>query len=315
MQNRRTIDTVLTHGTLLALTFVTTTLAGVQWTGHDPTELTNFYHGLTYAILLLAVLGSHELGHYVAARIHSVDATLPYFLPFPPYYGLMPFGTLGAVIRIRSEIRNRKALFDIGVSGPIAGFVVSLLVLAIGFATLPTIEYLYDVHPEYRTMSTLPTGGLTFGKSLAYSLSAYLFAPPNSFTPPMNEIYHYPFLCVGWFGLFITALNLIPVGQLDGGHICKAVMHKNAGLVENSSLIILILLGIAGLLPLIDLPTVAGWAGWLLWAAILFVMKRMSRLRSYDHLYTDDLGSTRHLLATSSLLILVLSFSPSPFAI
>ncbi len=312
--SRITFGTVVTHGSLLALTFVTTTLAGVQWTGHDPTEIANFHFGITYSVLLLAVLGSHELGHYVAARVHSVDSTLPYFLPFPPYYGLMPFGTLGAVIKIRSEIRSRKALFDIGVSGPVAGFVVSVLVLSIGFSTLPSIEYLYSVHPDYRTMTSLPTGGLTFGSSLAYSLLANLFGPNGSFIPPMNELYHYPFLCVGWFGLFITALNLIPVAQLDGGHISKAILGKSASLVETSSLIILVILGIGGLMPMFNLPFVVGWPGWLLWAGILLLMNRMSRFRSYVASFPDDLDSTRRGLAATNFLILLLSFAPSPFS-
>ena len=194
---------------------------------------------MTYSILLLAVLGSHELGHYLAARIHNVESTLPYFLPFPPHYGLMPFGTLGAVIRIRSEIRTRRALFDIGVSGPIAGFTTTLVILAIGFATLPNMEYLYGIHPQYRTMTSLPTGGLTFGSSLGYSIMAFLFAPTGAFVPPMNEIYHYPFLCVGWFGLFLTALNLIPVAQLDGGHILKASIGNRAHPIEVAALILL----------------------------------------------------------------------------
>ena len=309
------LRTLLTHGSLLALTFVTTTLAGVQWTGYDPTEIANFFHGISYSVLLLTVLGSHELGHYIAARVHSVDSTLPFFLPFPPYYGLMPFGTLGAVIKIQSEIRTRKALFDIGVSGPIAGFVVSVIVLAIGFATLPSVEYLYNVHPEYRTMSSLPLGGLTFGTSVAYSLLADVFGPTDAFIPPMNELYHYPFLCVGWFGLFVTALNLIPIAQLDGGHITKATLGRRARPVEISALVFLVVLGIAGLMPMFGLPFVTGWPGWLLWAAILAAMNRMSRNRSLVMAFPDDLDSTRQGLALISLLIFIFSFSPTPFII
>lgn len=306
---------LLTHGFLFALTFLTATLAGVQWTGYDPTELANFHQGLVYSCLLLVVLSSHELGHYIAARIHGVKSTLPYFLPFPPHFGLMPFGTLGAVIRIRSEIRTRQALFDIGVSGPISGFVVTLVVLAIGFVTLPTVDYLYGIHPEYRTLHSLPEGGLTFGSSFAYLSLAHIFTPTESFVPPMNEIYHYPFLCVGWFGLFITALNLIPVGQLDGGHITKAVFGRTARRVEVVSLIVLVVLGIAGLGPLFDLPLDLGWPGWLLWASVLLAMKRLPGSMSDFSKLSDDLDPWRRGLGACSFLILLTSFTPSPFTL
>src|SRR5262249_53972272 len=153
------------------------------------------------------------------------DVTLPFFIPVPPFT-INPFGTMGAVIRIKSPWTSKRSLFDIGIAGPLAGLIVTIIILAVGMATLPGKEYLYTVHPDYRTMAKLPSDGFTLGSSLFFSWVRHL-APHGAFVPPMNEIYHYPFLCVGWFGLFVTALNLIPVGQLDGGHILYALVGQH----------------------------------------------------------------------------------------
>jgi len=142
------------------LTFLTTTLAGVQWLNKSPFELAYFSSGLPYSIALLFVLLAHEMGHYIAARVHKVDTTYPFFIPFPAFYGFGPFGTLGAVIKIRQRVPGKKALFDIASAGPIAGFIASLAVLVMGFIHLPGKEYLFTIHPEYAQLSELPTGGL-----------------------------------------------------------------------------------------------------------------------------------------------------------
>lgn len=210
------------HITLFVLTFGSTMLAGAAWLGKDPQELTNGAYGLTYALLLMSFLTAHEFGHYIAARIHGVDTSLPYFLPMP----YVPFGTFGAFIRIREPIPSRRVLFDIGVAGPLAGVVVCLIILAIGFVTLPSVDYLYAIHPAYRSMESIPTGGMYFGDNLIFAGMRAMLASDVAFMPPMNEIYHYPFLCVGWFGLFVTALNLLPIGQLDGGHVLYALIGR-----------------------------------------------------------------------------------------
>jgi membrane-associated protease RseP (regulator of RpoE activity) len=263
----------------------------------------------------MLMLGSHEFGHYVAARTHGVDTTLPYFLPFPSFLGIFPFGTLGAVIRIRSAIPSRKAIFDIAVAGPLVGFVVSAAILIAGFATLPPKEYLFTIHPEYAEMASIPTGGLTFGPSIFYLLAAEIFAPAGAFIPPMNEMYHYPYLCVGWFGMFVTAMNLIPIGQLDGGHLSYAMFGNAYHKIAQISLIVLVGLGTAGFLPFLGIPFEYGWTGWLFWALILVLFMRSTKFQR--PILEDEtlLDPRRMLIGWLCVLIFVGSFSLTPFTI
>jgi membrane-associated protease RseP (regulator of RpoE activity) len=302
------------HLSLLLVTFLTVTLAGVQWANRDPFELGNFSDGIDYSLLLLLVLGSHEAGHYVASWRNGAVASLPYFLPFPPLPGMLHFGTLGAVIKLRSQIRTSSQIFDVGAAGPIAGFVVSLALLAIGFSTLPPIEFLYSFHPEYAQQGSIPTGGPAFGQTIIFSIMAWLFASPGAFVPPMNEVYHYPLLCVGWFGLFVTAMNLIPVGQLDGGHIAFAMFGRKARTVGLVSLSLLFLLGVGEFTPLIGLPFGWGWSGWLVWAFLLLTFTRGMKNRT-DMPDSVPLSPTRRYIGWLCFTILVVSFSPSPFSL
>ncbi len=266
------IRTIAVHASLFVLTFLTMAFAGVAWLNKNPIELTNFGYGISYAVLLSLMLLSHEMGHYLAAKRHGVEATLPYFLPFPSFVlGLFPFGTLGAVIQLRSPVQSRRALLDIGAAGPIAGFVVSVAYLVIGFLTLPSIDYLYEIHPEYVGLSQIPAGGLAFGRNFVYAGLEAILPAPGAFIPPMNEMYHYPFLCVGWFGLLVTAMNLIPVGQLDGGHIVRAMFGGKSVVIGRVVIGVLAGLGLLGFLPLIGMSDEWGWTGWLFWAVILFI--------------------------------------------
>jgi membrane-associated protease RseP (regulator of RpoE activity) len=305
------------HLFLFILTFVTTVFAGVQWLNLNPYELANIERGIPYAIAVCTILLAHELGHYIAARYHSIDATFPFFLPFPSFLlgGLFPFGTLGALIRIKSPIVSRRALFDVGASGPIAGVVASLAFLFYGFSSLPTVDYLYAIHPEYARMASLPKGGLTFGAPLAYSSFGKILAGSGAFIPPMNEIYHYPFLCAGWFGLFVTAMNLIPIGQLDGGHISAAVFGDRSRKIGIVFLILLSVLGILGFAPLLGLESGFGWPGWLLWALVLALFLRRSGLEASGISSSTHLGFGRKAVALVCLLVFLLSFSIAPFAI
>jgi membrane-associated protease RseP (regulator of RpoE activity) len=304
----------LTHLILFVLTFLTTTLAGVQWLNADPLELANFPLGLTYAVLILLMLSAHEFGHYFAARYHGVPTTLPFYLPFPGLFAIVNFGTFGAVIRIRSSIPSRKVLFDIGAAGPIAGFVASMVILIYGFATIPPIEYLYSIHPEYSQMVTIPEGGLRFGNSLLFSALTDLAPPPGAFVPPMNEVYHYPFLCVGWFGLFVTAFNLVPIGQLDGGHISYAMFGNTYHKIAQVALVGLVLLGLAAFLPMVGVDPGVGWFGYLFGALILILLLKAKRLKRPPIADDTPLDPVRLWIGWACFAMFILCFAPTPFA-
>jgi len=326
------------HLILFLLTFVTCLIAGTQWAYKDFTEVMNWHYGITYAVLILTFLSAHEFGHYFAAKYHGVEASLPYYIPFP-FTFTINFGTFGAVIKTYTPIPTKKALFDIGVAGPIAGFVVALSFLIYGFLTLPGIEFIYKIHPEYITEfgGNIPDFGLYFGNTLLYAFLANIFSSPDNFIPPMNEIYHYPFLNVGWFGLFVTTLNMLPMGQLDGGHITYAMFgerkHYQIAKFTYRLLILIGLLSFIGatydflsLIPidsdyyylkLLLFPTIKeiyniypplfrGWSGWLVWALI---SKYFIKLKHPPIFSNDELDKNRKILGWFALSILLLSFS------
>lgn len=246
---------------LLILTFVTTTLAGVEWAwgrfalwGEFKTSWEDFVWGMQFSIPFLGILTFHEFGHYFTARYHDIKVSLPYYIPF--WLGFLfpfpSFGTMGAFIRIREAIHSRTHYFDVGISGPLAGFVVALGVLWYGFSTLPETEYIYEVHPEYELFGpdfeqkmvgmdtvvykqdlnperaqykmygdsiTIGNGSFYFGDNILMQLGRKYIAPSDRYIPGPKEIMHYPWLLAGYLALFFTALNLLPIGQLDGGHI------------------------------------------------------------------------------------------------
>ncbi len=231
------------HLGLFLLTLLTTTLAGVTLVNNQflqnmlPFELLKpplaqawaaLKPGLWYAGPFLAVLTVHEFGHYFTARYNRIRATLPYFIPLP-----LGFGTFGAVIRIKDQIYSRREFFDVGLAGPLAGFVVAVGVLAYGFTHLPPLEYLYQIHPEFRAYGAdyaryayqnMPAGSvITLGQPLLFQGLAALLADPARLPHPY-ELLHYPVLVAGVFSLFFTALNLLPIGQLDGGHIVYGLL-------------------------------------------------------------------------------------------
>ena len=300
----------LLHIGLFLFTFITTTLGGVYWGGKDPYDISNFTLGLTYSCLILFIISAHEFGHYFAAKIHKVDVTLPYYIPFP-FLFLNPFGTMGAVIRMRSAASTRKALFDIGVSGPIAGWIASVIILIIGFTTLPSIEFLFKIHPDY-AMNGVLVQGETFGYSILFKSFEWLFASPSGFMPPMNEVYHYPFLCAGWFGLLITALNMMPAGQLDGGHISYTMFgSKNSSILGHVVVGILFIMGVIGLLPLIDINVDFGSINWLVWALLITFAIKIPHPPTVNH-DPEPLSKTRMAIGWFTFLILILSFAPVP---
>lgn len=310
-------DRYFLHIGLFLVTLFTTTLAGAEWIKGFGGRY-EFYElsvGLPYSLSILFVLSLHEFGHYFAAKIHGVKATLPFFIPFPSIEGFLNFGTLGAVIKTRTPIQSKKVLFDVGVAGPIAGFVASVGLIIYGFTHLPGVEYILSIHPDYFTPSSnVNVIGLEFGDTILFASLREIFAPANTFIPPMNEIYHYPYLCVGWFGLFVTAMNLLPVGQLDGGHITYAMFgEKIQTTVASITMIILITLGLGGFISIFaeaNIPFV--WSGWLLWSAVLFFIIKVKHPPIYDY---AQLSSGRRWVGYFSYFILIVSFSPSPFII
>lgn len=234
--------------------------------------------GWPFAGTLLGILVTHEFGHFWLSRIHRVPASLPLFIPGPPQF----IGTFGAIIRMRSPIMNRRALFDIGVAGPIAGFIVAVIALIIGLS-------MSTVVPK------LGLYGLQLGEPLLLQFFAWLIFGP---IPDTYDIVLHPVGFAAWFGLFVTALNLLPVGQLDGGHVAYALMGRRQRTLAFTVLPILIVLG------------VWGWPGWLLWAGLTGLVG-IAHPPVIDP--ATDLGRGRLWVGWLAIAIFILSFSPVPF--
>lgn len=321
------------HAGLFLGTLLSTLWAGAFWVGRpiaslEPDRmLEGLQAGLPYSFSLLLFLTVHEFGHFFAALFHRIRTTLPYYIPVPPLPFLLSLGTLGAVIKIRDRIPNTTALFDTGIAGPLGGFVVALGLLLYGFLHLPQPDYLYGIHPEYLALGGVPAvppeGSLVLGKNLLWLLLELLL--PNANLPPMSEMYHYPVLFAGWIGTFVTALNLIPVGQLDGGHITYALFgrtgHRRAArlflalmlLLGLPWLIDLLALSIEGIGPVVPLWMLEwSWPGWLFWGALL------STLLGTDHpptRYDHPLGKGRRSIGWAGIVVFILTFTPVPFTI
>lgn len=227
--------TAALHLSLFLLTLLTTTLAGAEWItgkltfGSTPLTAAEMQRGLWFSLPFLGVLTVHEFGHYFTARRNGIRATLPYYIPF--FTGLFnTIGTFGAVIRIKERIFSRREFFDVGLAGPLAGFLVAVPVLIYGFTHLPPADYVFQVHPEYRVYGSdyaryvYQSGeGIALARPLLYQGLEYLFADPTRLPHPY-ELMHYPVLMAGVLSLFFTALNLLPIGQLDGGHILYGLL-------------------------------------------------------------------------------------------
>jgi membrane-associated protease RseP (regulator of RpoE activity) len=239
--------------------------------------------GLRLVVGLMSILFAHEMGHYLACRYYGVDATLPFFIPAP---FLTLVGTLGAFIRIRGPIPHRRALFDIGIAGPIAGFVVSLPVLLLGIAEA-------DIAP---TPPPSP-GLLSMGEPLLFQWAVHLVQGPiaDGYTLMLG-----PLGLAAWFGLFVTALNMMPVGQLDGGHVMYAMIRRRATVV--SRLGILACLGLLYLRPM-----------WLLWSVLLLLLAR----RPHPPTLYDEapLGRGRIVVGILGFVMFAVCFTPSPILV
>jgi len=249
----------------LVVTLITTTIAGSEWMygkslfyGDTLLNTSEVLAGLYFSIPFLGILTVHEFGHYLTARRYRIPVTLPYYIPLWLGPFLMPsIGTMGAFIRITGKIRTRMEFFDVGVAGPLAGFVVALGVLYYGFTHLPPAEYIYEIHPEYEQFGldydkfVYEDNPMIFalGGNLVFEFFENYVADP-ALVPNKYEMYHYPLLFAGYLALFFTALNLIPIGQLDGGHVLYGLLgSKWSSLVSRFLFFIMVTISGIGLVP------------------------------------------------------------------
>jgi membrane-associated protease RseP (regulator of RpoE activity) len=241
--------------------------------------------GIPFSLTLMLILLAHEMGHYLYCVKYRVAATLPFFIPFPTL-----FGTLGAFIRIRSPLRSRAVLFDIGIAGPIAGFIVALPVLVLSLA-------LSHVAPA----GAAPPD-IQFGYPLVFHLVQKLLAASGHArgiaAVPFSRLYIHPVAIAAWVGMFATSLNLLPGGQLDGGHIIFSISPRAHKKISNATILALI--------PM----AVYFWAGWLVWAILL----RLSGTRHPAVPLWPEITRGRRWLAIVAIVMLALTFAPAPIA-
>lgn len=267
------------HALLFGLTVLTTLGAGALMEGRIPwADVRNLLYGIPFSVTLLLILGTHELGHYLAARYHRVDATLPYFIPAPTF-----IGTFGAFIKMKSPIVNKRALLEIGAAGPIAGFLMTVPALLVGLRMSTVVN----------TASS--QAGLRLGDSIFMWLATHAMFPHLG---PQQDVMLSPVAFAAWIGLLVTALNLLPIGQLDGGHIAYAMFGKKHTWIAR--------IAFAALIPLSFLSL-----NWLIWAALIFFLIRIQHppiLESYA-----PLTRFQRAVGWVSMIIFIGSFIPQPF--
>lgn len=255
----------------------------LQWVMAQPSRL---LLGIPFSATLLGILFSHEMGHYLFCRYYRVRATLPFFIPAPTL-----IGTLGAVIRIKAPIRSRAALFDIGIAGPIAGFVVAVATLAVALTLSKPIA------------PGMGPSDLRLGFPVIFYVMHDLLrsvAPHHAIAAlPLTRIYLHPTAVAAWVGMFATALNLLPSSQLDGGHIVYALAPRAHRVISWMTVIVLVYLG-------------SMYVGWRVWAGLLIVMNVMSYRQQQAPEY-PMLPASRWPLAVLAVIMLALTFTISPF--
>lgn len=313
-RGRRAPRRLWLHAVLLALTVVTTVAAGANLAGGVWSSSGTFWpfdfvvrlvsgwiagnlgevvrvqwpyfveqvrSGIPYAAALLFVLLAHEMGHYTVARWYGVDATLPFVLPAPFF-----FGTFGAIIRMRSPIIHRRALFDIGAAGPIAGLAAGVIMTVVGLGMSRFVP-----RPP-TSMATVQLGDCLLMKLLTRAV----MGP----TPPMHEVFLHPVGVAGWFGLFVTFLNLMPLGQLDGGHVWYALVGRYQRYVGTGAFGLLVAMGV--LFP-----------GWLFFALLVLVVLRIQHPPVMDE--SVRLGRGRKVVGVILILVFFLLFIPEPVSL
>jgi membrane-associated protease RseP (regulator of RpoE activity) len=284
----------LIHLGLFLATVVTTLLAGTLVLGGvSPDELwrnpLRIAVGLPFAAALLGILGVHEFGHYALGRRHGMPVSLPYFIPVPPI-GPFLLGTLGAVIRLRGAIRDRRALFDMAVAGPLAGLVVAVPVYVLGLKLSSVVQI-----PQGPAEGTY----MQFGDALLPKLLERLTLGA---LPPDFDILLHPVGVAAWFGFFVTALNLIPAGQLDGGHIVYALLGARHALVSKLAVGGLVVIGLA-----------FGSINWLVWAALIVGLMGFRHGPTMDDI--TPLDGRRRALGLFALILLFLLLPPVPLSV
>lgn len=279
---------------LFLATLFTTTWGGAYWNGVDPFAGSSWTQpdfaavaqglrtGLPFALSLLWILTCHEFGHYFAARRYGLDTTLPFYIPIPPF--LSPIGTLGAVIKMKTPLYNRRILMDVGAAGPLAGVAAALPILVYGILNAPLV-------PDWEGP------GLTFNEPLMFTGLERLLRPD---IPPGGDIQATSPVLAGWLGLFVTALNLLPVGQLDGGHVVYALLGKGQHRV--GALCFVALAGLGWL-----------WSGWWLWVVLILVAVRIKHPPVLD--LEIPLDARRKAIGWVTVLLFALCFHPLPFEI
>jgi membrane-associated protease RseP (regulator of RpoE activity) len=276
---RTSIDYVL----YLPLSYIYSVGALLKFALSNPDVIVN---GATFSASLLAILFSHEMGHYLASRYYGVDATLPYFLPAPPYFVA---GTFGAFIEIKSQIPTRRALFDIGLAGPLAGFVVAVPISVIGLATIGA--------PAVQASGS----GIYFNDPLLFRLLARLMGVRLEINSPIN-----PYYMAAWIGLLVTSLNLMPVGQLDGGHGTFAVFGERAHkIIGRTAFVSMALLAVLGF----------WWHGspsGFLYTVLLGIMLKVKHPQPP---VMEPLGTKRVVIGVLTLIVFALCFWPFPITI
>jgi Zn-dependent protease len=303
---------------LFLLTVFSMLIAGAMYSyqGPEPNTMGEYFlyllrdipRGASFAVSMLAILLAHEFGHYLAARYHKTAVSLPYFIPFP----FSPLGTLGAAIRLKEPPKNKRVLLDIGLAGPLAGLIVAIPILILGLSlsdlgTLPlnpdawsnqvlegnSVLYLAA---KYLVKGKLLPAPLNYGgvDPLLYWVRYFFIGLPLPYGG--LDVFMHPLAWSGWAGLLVTALNLIPAGQLDGGHIIYVLFGRNATKIVPYIIVALVLLGIF-------------WWGWLLWAGLIFFFGRIYAQPLDD---ITPLDKRRKTLAIIGLIVFVLVFTPVP---
>ena len=268
---------------LFIVTVFTTMTAGAFYEGvnplHDPAGLIK---GIPFSASLLFILGTHELGHFFASKKHRIHATLPYFIPGPPIPPMI--GTFGAIIKMKAPITTKGALVDIGAAGPLTGFVAAVLITSWGLSISTLIP-------------TPPPGSVELGSPLVFkALSALMVGP----MPEGKELMLHPVAFAGWIGMFVTSLNLLPIGQLDGGHIVYALLGPYHRTVS--------ILMVFGLLSM----GILTWLGWFVWAVLVSIIGIWHPPVADQHI---GLAVKRKIIGISTIIVFILTFTPTPFYI